>query len=310
MRNIQYLLIAVFGLCIVSACQRELQLDLNYNKEALVVNGIWEADSTPVHIHVCKLKGINDTVVTGFVDDAVITVFANNQPVGEMQYADSGSYVLDLIPQAGITYKIEVQKGDQKLWAETTIPSPTPVIGFSVDSIPFSSSSLNMAYYPVFKLTLDDYVNENNYYWVTFQTLDQESLLFKDILAVFSNSPYFDDFNQGIDPASSPPFNTDYGRMARLPDVKFKNDSCKIDICSRGVGDWYGIYVFNVDENYDKYLKSSIKYLAYSDMVEVFPCYYQPSFIFSNIHNGAGIFGSLATYKKVVYFYGGINIIE
>ncbi|MDA3929687.1 MAG: DUF4249 domain-containing protein [Prolixibacteraceae bacterium] len=304
MKNTAYVLIALLGLIVSFACQRDFDVELSYDQQILVINGIWVADSTPVVVQVYKLKGLSDSVPNEFVTDAEVKVFANNQLLGEMQHNDSGKYVMDLIPESGITYKVEIQQDKQtKVWAETTIPSPVPVLKMHVDSIASSSISYN----PVFRLSLEDYKNELNYYWFTLQLLHKESLSFNDIVGIYSNSPYFDDFNRGIDPERIPPFNTEYGFMARIPDVNFTSDTCTVDLCSAGSGDFYGIYVFNVDENYDKYLKSSIRYRDYSDMVEDLPYYYQPSFIYSNVNNGVGIFGSMTIYRKVVNFYGGFR---
>jgi hypothetical protein len=165
--------------------------------------------------------------------------------------------------------------------AETTVPKPV--------TIDFTSRALETGNgYLETDVKIFD-TNGNNYYWYSSLAINKEngSTSKGSHYDVYS-SPYFDDFNKVIEPEAK--YGYWYLYMIRINDKE--NDGKQIEwaVNSFMRNDYYHYkMVTQVDEHYDKYLKTSIQMRILENQTVALN---EPVQIYSNVDNGYGIFGA------------------
>ncbi|MFA9390083.1 MAG: DUF4249 domain-containing protein [Prolixibacteraceae bacterium] len=309
--KIHCLSLLLVGVLLFASCQRELVVDIDFNEELLVLNGVLVTDSAPVDITITKMKSLNDTADFDFVDNKIVCLYANNELLGTMQYADSGHYQMDVAPRGGVTYKIEVkQESGKMVWAETTVPEKVPVL-FEMDTIITPTQGGYNDFDPIFQFTINDNPGTTDYYWFAIQVLrTSRTEEWYAPIFMYTTSPFIDDFSSAYDMAEEPPYNVEYGYFARFPDTQFNGENCLIDFFNKYDSGYFRVFGFSFDESYDRYFKLALKYSDYRSMIEDLPLYYQPSFIYSNVQNGTGIVGSMAVFSQKLYFSTNDLVIE
>ncbi|SFL49832.1 protein of unknown function [Porphyromonadaceae bacterium KH3CP3RA] len=151
-----YLSIVLTGtLLSLSACQKEIHLDMANYKPRIVMNGIISSDSL-IEISLSKSFLYTDTLLDrSLLKNASITLFINGVERETMRMvrvdtvhgrdrlfgytALTGIYRSTIRPKVGDKIRIEASAGElQPVWAETTIPIPAQIL--SVDTVTFLTS--------------------------------------------------------------------------------------------------------------------------------------------------------------------------
>lgn len=151
-----YLSILLTGILLsLSACQKEIKLDVASYQPRIVMNGIISPDSL-IEISLSKSFLYTDTLLDrSLLKDASITLFINGVERETMRMvrvdtvhgrdrlfgytALTGIYRSTIRPEAGNKIRIEASAGElHPVWAETTIPIPPQIL--SIDTATFLTS--------------------------------------------------------------------------------------------------------------------------------------------------------------------------
>ena len=281
-----FYLVLVLGL---NSCIQDVNVDFGNKDQTYVLNGILRASQDTVTVWLTKSRPLASDTAFEAVENAQITLLENGQKVGDFTRSDSSTYVLDYQPQAQKTYRIEAHVGDQLLWAETTVPS-NPIANIQV---------AQSGYVYFYQIQLDDPKSETNYYWVSASGYEgPDDARTKNIAcSVFSHFIYADDFNQtnadiGIN-------GLEYEYYMRFSDNEIQGKTVDINFEPACIGYPKTVFILSVDSNLDKYMKSSLLQKQQADFSGEMPIAYSASPIYSNIHGGTGIFGSVNSASKV-----------
>ena len=143
MKKIIYL-ICVFILCF--SCTKEIDISIPNSGSKFVVNGIIEKGETPKILLQRNIPyfdpiniDFNNTVNTlGFVNDAIVTITNSYGQIDTLTNINLGfpgltdtwfyNYEGNILGEEGISYKLEIVKGDTMIWAITTIPRLDSII--------------------------------------------------------------------------------------------------------------------------------------------------------------------------------------
>ena len=128
---IQPILLLLIPIVFIS-CDTVIDLDLPEEEKKLVVNSFFTADE-PLQLQVSSSLGAMDMEEPKPVDDAVVTLFKEDEPVDTLSpkppadgHAQTSRYISEnYIPESGNTYRIEVQAdGFERASAVTRLPEP------------------------------------------------------------------------------------------------------------------------------------------------------------------------------------------
>lgn len=265
-----------------ASCEKDLETKVVVSPK-LCFNCILNPDSL-IHGSLSLSRSISEDKSFVKIDDATIELKKDGQIVGVMQNTGNGIYQLNIKPVSGSLYELSITaEGFPLLRASTTVPEKPPV-SYRLDNPKYQDHGPYMSYY-TYRITysIQDqpganrywhykmrYVYENGFYW-----------LFFDI-----NSTIIDDFNKITD--SSQKYGYYYIYYLRINDLQADGKTLTFTDLSY---DKDVVYFMDVDEHYDKYLKSTIKQRINDGDNLLFN---EPVQIYTNIENGLGIFGSAA----------------
>ena len=281
-----FYLVVVFGL---NGCIQDVNIDFSNNDQTYVLNGILDANQDTVTVWLTKSRPLASDTAFEAVGNAQISLFENDQKVGDFTRSDSSAYVLDYHPQAQKTYRVEAHVGDQLVWAETTVPS-TPIANIQV---------AKSGYIYFYQIQLSDPQEETNYYWVSASGYEgSREVPIKNIAcSVFSNFVYADDFNQSN--ADIGIYGLEYEYYMRFSDHEIQGKTVDVNFQPQCISYPITVFILSADSNLDKYMKSSLLQMQREDFSSEMPIAYSPFPIYSNIHGGTGIFGSVNSASKV-----------
>ena len=180
------------------SCRKLVQDEFPDYDPVPVVNGILIADST-LKIHV-SLAGKIDTTRLPYVENAVVTLYIDNNLTGFMEYDTAGFYTSATLVKPETTYKciIEIPSFDPVI-CEEYIPSPPEIIeteiesygGKDRDGMNFSTLYVTLKNTPTDNIYFEARVREfagSNFSYVDFVEIDDPVLLNEGISNyVFSN---------------------------------------------------------------------------------------------------------------------------
>jgi hypothetical protein len=282
---------------LLSACVKELPFE-GEGGEVTVVNCLLTNDSIQ-ELSLTKSVKITDPYFYQEIREAEISLSANGAIVGYFEWVSYGNWHLKYTPEGGTVYQLLVKLPDgQTLTASTTMP-PTNRIDPSINSdrYPTRNFSQTTADYPCWIYVLRDADLPPD----LMHPHPSAGASLADNLG--TNHPLVDRFNKhddmsDIEMEASMPFYEFYLRIEPSPAI---SDSIRFGI--QAPYSFYSyIYFRTVSDEYDKYLKSSIQkmdlYKDPNDPVQMF----DESRVYSNITNGAGIFGA---YNETATYYNG-----
>ena len=197
MKKIIFYLVVAISL---TSCVEVLDISLEDSEKMLVLNGILYPDSL-VKVNLSKsINSLDGDAFVRFINDAKVELYKDSVFVEQLQYDTNGYYIGQTKPILGKNYTIKVvYENKPELSATTTIPSPVqikdiqydipidssvqtwidPETGEQFDTVLYSIGEIGYIY-----VTIDDPINENNYYLVS-ATYDEPQYIYTDDGQVF-----------------------------------------------------------------------------------------------------------------------------
>ena len=272
----------------LSACEQDLRTDILI-QEKLCLNCILNPDST-VKASLSLSQSISEEQTFTKINNARVELVTNGQTV-TLRNSGDGLYSLGSKPAAGAVYEIRANVQGYPLLKATTKVSLKPDASVILTN-PVVNENIEIYSYTA-NVTINDLLGINRYWFydVYYLLIPQvKSVTFRTGYANI-DSPLMDDFNKVTD--ATEPLGYRYEYYLRIKDTN--NDGQQLAF---NIGFWdtwknedYDMYhIMDVDEHYDKYLKSVIK----QKMNENNVLFSEPVQIYTNIENGLGIFGSAA----------------
>jgi hypothetical protein len=282
-----FLILICFSFLI--SCEKELEYDKDLMSPKLVVQGILEIDST-FAIYLERTYAFNESnPETEITSGAVITVvnlnsgasFTSSVPV------DSNRYEFPFNTAANTDYEITVTHPDYPTVTATThTTNVVPLI--SVDTLALMNDS-----YPKLIGTMkwQDPPGQNYYMVrVNFMYYDEDSISIGGGGSAYSYDPVIDN-SSNSDPLSP----ESWDMYFVFTDEQFENSLKSLDIISNHpFNNWnpdFSKMEYHLTSlNYDTYLYYKTKLIQW----HADPAFSEPSKVYSNVHNGYGVFGSVS----------------
>jgi hypothetical protein len=291
------------------SCEREFEFEHTGWEAPVVLNGILEADSLPVTVFLYHAQEMGDTSTILPIEGVKMWLESGNDKYA-FEYTDSGRYICNIAPQPSKTYCVNALVDGDTVWAKTTIPSGRGLGKVTRDTLETSPRFAGAWYY--YKMSINDLKDENSTYWFwvyeirNIRKLWGDSIinrgLIYDLIRIHTKSPYADKFMVTNDPGALFGYTLDYGSFLRVPDNGFDGGQVIVDVYYSNLssGNNGKFCMAEFDEHYDKYMKTYLSHADYLSMMDELTIFYQPSFIYSNVHNGTGIFGSMAVKDTII----------
>lgn len=268
----------------LASCVSQVDPDFPYYKGNVVINSLLVPDSV-IRVHISEsvksdLPEIFPTIINAKVE------ITGEKKVFQLVHQGQGFYEADVLPVSGVEYRLGILFPDESLVTATTKVPINPKIYTTA----LKESNL-------VKVTIEDNLNERNFYWVGMKERILTSDDFFYETYVYSDLLLFDDFNRTRDSEVREGIAYSYHFFARLDDGFFNGSTVSFNIPRK----WprsddiidYALYVYiiNADKHLDQYMKSAL--IQYElGVIGDMPVFHTPLDIYSNIENGKGIFGS------------------
>ena len=176
----KYFSIILIGIFLLG-CEKEIQLALDPNQSLLVIDGSITDEAGPYSIKLSKSKGISAPSNFLAVTNALVIVKDNLGQIDTLKHEKQGEYKTNKIKGIyGNTYYLEVQVGDKKYTANSTMPQKVFLDSLRINPIPFNSETR----YNVIPVYVDPIQLGNSYRFIQKinDTLDQTFHVFNDNL--------------------------------------------------------------------------------------------------------------------------------
>lgn len=275
----------VILLSIITSCEKDLETDIKISPK-LCFNCILNPDSI-IKGSLSLSNSISSMSEIQKVDGATVELKKDGKVLGILTNRGNGIYSLNDKPVVGSYYEVNIKKTSYPHLTATTIIPEKPVISFD-ESAPRPDLGLGTNSVTVYDVTytIFDKLGVNRYWTYSKSKFSGKWHFFGGYGGM--DSPCFDNFNKDIDATYENGFLYKY--YLRINDSGFegKEFSFKdIHYSTQIVESFF----LDVDEHYDKYLKSTIKQKMNNEDNILFN---EPVQIYTNIKNGLGIFGSVA----------------
>ncbi len=273
---------------ILFACIQDVIINESPENREMVLNCILNTQKDTIIVQLSYSKPIQEIVEFEPIVDAEIQLFEDGEKIGYFIGLDSSTYILPFTVSPGNKYRIEAKKGDNNIWAETTVP------GVSDATIVKSSFG-----YGSFMVSLNLNSDIRNFYWISAMGYEgsadnQEKNIAREL---YSNFEYADDFNRRIYENGIYKFEYDY--YIRFTEDELLADQAEVVFYPQYISSPIEIFLFSVDYHLDKYMKSSLLLKDMDMYAQDMPIIYSPFPMYSNINGGTGIFGSYSSVSKV-----------
>ena len=259
------------------------------------------ADNDSVRVRVTWTKNVYEQGDFPVEANALVKLYKNDHFVGECRYRKEGWYVITHHVEATGVYRVEVDiPGKPLVWGETRVPAP--LLNASIECDSLQERIINR---------WTDREEEKNYYWLSSTHSSQNGVpdtLHMELQSYLqTNSTLPDAFNRSFDFDEEIPAEYDY--YLRVEDSGLSGKEIELSYKGRRSGYYYwepdtGCYkstrfILSLDENYDRYLKSSIVNDDYLSAMDSEPLFYAPLWTYSNIHGGTGLVASYSKYEDL-----------
>ncbi|HCY43555.1 MAG TPA: hypothetical protein DHV48_19835 [Prolixibacteraceae bacterium] len=276
-------LLLIFLLVFMS-CEKDLKTEVRINPK-LCFNCILNPDSV-IRGSLSLSQSISENNTFQKVSDAIIELKEDGQTFGIMKNTGSGVYVLNIKPNSGSYYEINIKtEGFQSLHASTIVPLK-PSVNYELDN-PILHNPNTYSSYFTYRITknINDRLGINRYWH--YRHRQNHSKIWRFVGVFYDvDSPIVDNFNRVTDATDELGFH--YESYIRINDSGM--DGAILSFYSTSYLNEINFFI-DTDEHYDKYLKSTIKQKMNDGDNLLFN---EPVQIYSNIENGLGIFGSAA----------------
>lgn len=314
------------------ACTKTIEFDDNGVGNLIVLNSIISPDSC-ISGDISQSTSILKGNRTGGFIDGTVELYENGNKVGQMNPLFGKFRFPEIKPISGNTYRIVVISGGKQAEAETTIPEKVDLI--SVDTVSVSNEwggrflscklkirdssgedfyrlvlldeSLNMSF------NKDDSVKRRYYLYKSLYSVNSDDPVFKSVYNNFGS----DVIDMGPDNQYSI-FPDDYFQgkeySLQIPTLSFNNNyydpaNPNLDYYTKQIYLRRTILIQKLSKGYYNYMKYLNLYNFYHD-----DPFAEPVPVYSNIENGAGIFGSFNNDTKFavekIYFPYSMDTIK
>ena len=317
----------------LQGCIDDYHFDTDMYKRKIVVESFINPDSV-IKVSVAWNKPGNDTSAVKYIDGAHVQIEEDGVVIVSGT-TDNGTLLSNVYPAAGKSYHLSVMvEGEEEVTAETSIPPPADISFTTREKLAdkyryVTYDGIEYVVPPTYELRyiatdVSDIVipTEVSAVWIeAYASYDNGIIYGSETNELFSSSPYFDQVNSlgnnsdVLERESSIMYERGFIRIQRqalslaLPftftmEIFYRwshFDYVEID----GVGEWitesglaeqFLLYLTSPSDEYDKYRRSAVKQELAQNIILFFTN--DPVNVFSNIHNGVGIFAGYNT--KVV----------
>jgi hypothetical protein len=287
------------------SCEREFEFEHTGWEAPVVLNGILEADSLPVTVFLYHAQEMGDTSTILPIEGATMWLESGADKFA-FEYTDSGRYTCNIAPQPGKTYRVKAMVDGDTVWAKTTIPTGNGLGEVTRDSLEIKPS------WHYYMFDINDEADVDSKYWFWAYELRTKSEFLEDtvirkfngvsLTSIYSKTPYADRFLAFYDPHTLSGYTVNYDHFLRVPDDGFDGERVIVDVYHPNIsaGNNGMFFMAEFDKHYDKYMKSYLTHDDYLGRMDELTIFYQPSFVYSNVHNGTGIFGSMAVKDTII----------
>lgn len=273
---------------VLFACIQDVIINESPENREMVLNCILNTQKDTVFVQLSYSKPIQEIVEFEPIVDAEIQLFEDGKKIGDFLWVDSSAYSLPFTVLPGKKYRIEAKKGNNKVWAETSVPS---IADATIDKSTFANGSY------MIRLNLNSDIQ--NFYWISAMgyegSADNQQ---KNITCeLYSNFEYADDFNRRI--YENGIYKFEYVHYIRFTENELTTNQTELIFYPLCINSPIEVFLLSVDYHLDKYMKSSLLLNDMDMYAQDMPIIYSPFPMYSNIHGGTGIFGSYSSVSKV-----------
>ena len=274
-----------------NSCEEEVNAPIQETEPMLVVNSLIGTDSL-IKIHLGKSSGFESVQTISDITDARVTVYQNDQILGDMIHQQDGEYHLpDSYLQANNTYKINISHQDYSP-VSTESRSLEKV---AIDNLEMTNNQENKKI--DFTLRFKDNPLSSNYYMILLKEISNNNPQNFNILTYYSDDIVFNG-NLSVNSIGLQQ-NTVRGSRS-FSDEIFNGEDVELSfyLLSSDISSIYShlqIELYHMTEEYYKYERSYVAIENRDDLP-----FLKKIKLFSNVNGGYGIFTTFAVDKKLV----------
>jgi len=283
------------------SCEKIIPFEGDVNVPKLVINSIFESDST-FKVHVSSSRSVIDTASFQNIEDAIVTIKDDNGNIIEtLNHIDNGFYSGQTYPSQNKIYTLEVNHPNyNNISASDSLPSPITIN--NVDTLkvedPINGDRLQIS------MNFDDPENTQNYYLIETYSVNEYLVIKNSDTTEYeldTTKQYMVLTDEVFQNGGSP-----WREQGLFNDLLFNGQNKTLeleipyeDISEIGIGyEWSyktksaRVYLHNISKSYYYYRTSLELYQSASGNP-----FAQPVQVYSNIENGFGVFaGSQISY--------------
>ena len=285
------------------SCEKVIPFEGDLNTPKLVVNSIFESDST-FKVHISSSRSVIDVSPFQNIEDAVVKIKDDNGAIIEtLNHLDNGFYAGQVFPEQNKTYQLEViHPNYNNITSTDSLPIPITINSVDTSTIvdPINDNRLQII------LNFDDPESSQNYYLIETSSVNEKLVIENsdtleyELDTILNQTMILTDevFQDGSSPFREQGLFNDLlfnGQNKNLeleiPNDEywnFSDDSTEMSYKRLSLN----LYLHNISKSYYYYRTSLELYQNASGNP-----FAQPVQVYSNIDNGFGIFaGSQVSY--------------
>ncbi|MDX9932518.1 MAG: DUF4249 domain-containing protein [Bacteroidales bacterium] len=279
---------------ILLSCSREIEIDVPKPDPTLVAYSALEDNNAPF-IRISKLLPVLEDADFGFVPDALVVLYENNQPVDTLQWLPEGIYISDFTTTIGHTYSFSASVvGFPTISASCNIPSMPAVTQCTLTDSAFLS--IEGKYKARYQVVINDHPLETNYYEISLLKIVDDTTKYYLSPELLSdpvvNAEGLSQFEVYSVLASDQLFNGQSHTFSLYYGYQYGLDGAHMIVAE----------VRSLSESLYQFKKTLIKHEAYQEGAD-FIGYLQPVNQYTNIANGLGVFGAQSLLSDTLRIY-------
>ena len=305
MKKSIYLVIITISLLIIS-CEKIIDIDIEDKDKKIVVNGILSTDSL-VKVNISKSLSILDDKDVHFINDAIVTLYENDNFIEQLSSLDKGYYsTISFKPTLEKRYKVTVEaSGLKSVNAENTIPNTIKINKIDTTTTQLSDETGYSEEKLECSINFTDPQNENNYYYVFAKAYIPTNYdNFGNPISYELTNIFFESDDKIIESTIN------YGDGIVFSDKLINGDTYSLKI-------FISKYNFEQDTNKVYFYLNSVSkdFYLYAVSYEkhinaIYDPFVEPVQVYENINNGYGIFTGYSSFVDSITIIRGNNYIK
>lgn len=332
-----YLIIAYIGLLPMASCTNELPYNPKETEPQLIVNALLQADTDENYVYLL----LSGTHQVGYVNEGSVTLYVNGskaEVAEEIKPNESeweGRYIppimrrkkfrLNTVLKPGDTVLVEATAEHGKYRSTAEVKVPKPVAPLKVEATTALLRTNNtLSTHRLFKITLQDLPNEDNYYRLeirqttterilingeeqVFVKVEEEKLINREDVILTDGHPLTgnDDVDEGLTPHIANKYNI-------FSDERFRNETATLKVYTPIHENRKGYY-YQESEMYHRTVTATIRITSISkeqykylralntlESDEYDEILMEPISIPSNVNGGIGLVGIASARESVI----------